>query len=164
MAAIITINVSDIVRTVATVKTAVFKKTAQVISDIVWDEFQVLVKETPQWTGTAAASWNLTLGQGGDRAERTQSPRTKKQALQRGHGAAVGVALAANQSNLDYMRANLAKGYTTQDIAVTNYAESSERAMHGPGIRPINQPIGAQERFESNLAFIDFEIEETWNI
>jgi len=151
------LNVSDIQRQIRYTKKAIFKDVGDVVAKGLWEDFEILVKSTEQYTGTAAASWNMSLGE--DTSVREQAKRTSNTALHRGHGAATSIAFTHNRGKLD----NLSTEYTIKDIVVSNHAKSAERAEHGP-LRTVNQPAGALADFEQAVAARVFILNENYNL
>ncbi len=146
-------NLSDIARAFDREGKAVFKDIGMAYAHGVWEEFEQLVQETAQWTGTTAASWTLSFQhrQGalkGVSAVRTQPKRSRKEALSVGHSAAVNVALGANVGVLN----GIAKQYARQDLVLTNEAPGAYTAEHGP-LRPVNASAkNALAKFNLRLA------------
>ncbi len=130
-------NASDWARGLLNAYDLVYKDIGVALTEKLWVEFERLVKETPQYTGTAAASWNIGMpgmaGAGG--GVRVQRKRTRETALRMGHMAAVGEALGSNFGFLNIV----AEKWSTADILIWNDAESSLYAEYGP-LRPINDP------------------------
>ena len=151
-------NISKMVREIDYLGKAVFQDVGDTLKDVIMEEFEQLVIETAQWTGTAAASWNVSIG--GDQSVREQPKRTKTTALERGHGAAVSEAMNHNTGALDRLSTMAVgkKGNAYGAIVVENHAESSDRAEHGP-LRAVNAgAAGAGFRFEQRLANRSFEV------
>ena len=145
-------NISQMVREIDYLGKAVFKDVGDALAQGIWEEFEQLVQETAQYTGTAAASWNLSMG--GDSSVRKQPDRTRAQALEAGHSAAVAKALQHNYSSL----VNIVDDYRYKAIVVENNAESSDVAEGGP-LRAENAgAAGAAFRFEQRVANKSFEI------
>jgi len=151
------VNLSKVVRDIDYLGQAILKDIGDTLAAGIWDEFETLVMETAQWTGTTAASWNLYMkyrmvAPEGD--VRDMGKRTRAQALQKGHMHAVAVALNANLGRLD----EITTDYRTSDIVISNNAPGSERAESGP-LRDVNQgAAGALARFEQRVA------SKQWNV
>lgn len=129
---------------------AVLKDIGDSLAQGIWEEFVILVNETAQYTGSTAASWNLSMG--GDDSVRLQPKRTRQQALQKGHQSAVQIALAHNFKSL----VNITEEYRYRAIVVENNVEHAGKAETGP-LRDVNHPAGAFFRFQQRLAFKQFE-------
>ena len=128
--------------------TAIYTVAGQAIADGIWVEFEQLVRETAQYTGTTAASWNLGMAfgksYGGVRARELGPDESP---LSVGHGAAVSLALNANRGNLE----GLGKTILRSGINVWNEAPGSERSEEGP-LRGVNESaIGAFSRFQERV-------------
>lgn len=154
-------DISSKIREVGSLGTVMLNAVGDALAQGIWEEFETLVIETPQYTGTTAASWNLSIG--GDESVRTQPPRTRETALEKGHMDAVREALvhsATALDNLSVMAVGSKKGKYTQPyaaIVVENNAPGSEIAEEGP-VRPINEPAHALERFNQRLASKHFQL------
>lgn len=151
------VNLSKVVREIDYLGQAVLKDIGDTLAQGIWDEFENLVIETAQWTGTTAASWNLYMkyrmvAPEGD--VREMPKRSRAQALNKGHMHAVAIALNANLGRLD----EITTDYRTSDIVISNNAPGAERAEAGP-LRAENQgAAGALARFEQRVAF------KQWNV
>ena len=145
------VNLSKVVREIDYLGQAILKDIGDTLAAGIWDEFETLVMETAQWTGTTAASWNLYMKYRiapHDRSFRKQPKRTRTQALNKGHMHAVSIALNANLGRLD----DITTDYHTSDIVISNNAPGAERAEAGP-LRAENQgAAGALARFEQRVA------------
>lgn len=148
---IVRTNLSQMAREIDQMGKAVFDKVGDALAQGIWEEFVVLLYETPQWTGTTAASWNLSMG--GDHSVREQPERSRKQALSKGHDAAVQIAKAHNFKSL----LAISTEYKQKAIVVENHAEGAERAELGP-VRDINEPAKAMARFEQRVKQRSFPI------
>ena len=150
-------NISQIVRDLDYAGKAVFTEVGEALKEGLEKEFAQLVNETAQYTGTTAASWNITVGGVGDQVSkgqggvRPQPFRTRAEALSVGHQNAVGIALAANAGTLESLVNWIKpgqKGHKPGAIMVENYAPGADRAEEGP-LRDVNESaIGAFERFK----------------
>jgi len=150
---VFSINASQVLRQIHYTKRAVFKQIGDRYTKELYKAFEELVIETPQWSGTAAASWNMSLGESSG-GVREQPKRSKKNALVRGHMAAVGVALSANVGRLD----EIADLYRIKDVVIWNDAESAFFAEYGP-LRSVNEPGMAFERFKVKVLGISFDLQ-----
>lgn len=130
----------------------IMKITGEALRDAIANEFETLLLETPQWSGTTTASYNIGFHPGEE--VRTQPPSgkklTKEEALSKGHWYAVSVAMKANWDNLptDF------QGYKTAALIITNNAPGFETAENDPEgkLRDVNRPGGALARFETRFA------------
>jgi len=147
---LINTTISSNLRSLGRVKVTVGKAVAEAVATGIWEEFQELLLETPQWTGTAAASWNIGFGMsaGGGKV-RTMPERSRADALHAGHLEAVSIAEMANYGVIEEF---IESGYRYGDLVVWNDAPSADRAEHGP-LRKENDPPGpgAFARFERRV-------------
>ncbi len=163
----IKMDISAVLRSAAPLETlGVYRAIEQELGALLWEEFDQLLNETPQWTGTAAASWNMaitgiatgkTLGEGGVRKQKELS---RKNALQKGHGAAVNIARSENASfkkdmngGLFHRNSALPRGA----IGIWNNSESIKTAEGGP-LRAENKPPGAFQRFEARIGELTIDL------
>jgi hypothetical protein len=151
------LNVSQVIRQIDYAEKAILKDIGDSIAQGIWPEFVQLVTETAQYTGTTAASWNLSMG--GDHSVRPQPARTRQQALQKGHQAAVQVAIGHNFKSL----LDITEKYKHSAIVVENHApgavpsETGVSSLGGP-LRDVNRgATGALVRFEQRVAHKTFE-------
>ena len=147
-------NLSDMAREIDVMGKAVFKDIGDSLAQGIWEEFVILLNETAQYSGSTAASWNLSMR--GDRSVRMQGDGErlpKEQQLAKGHQAAVQIAKAHNFKSLIDITELYAKGAA---IMVENHAPGASRAETGP-LRPVNNPTGAFERFKMRVAFKTFK-------
>lgn len=132
------------------------------LGERVMEAYERLVNETPQWSGTTAASWAIGFGRGvpgGFVDLRDQTPpRGKAPIKYKAHGAAVGIGLSRADQSL--VTTNL-EAYKTQDIVVVNDSPNFDIAENGP-LRDINMPGGMfaafQEELDSIVINLDAEI------
>lgn len=138
-------------------KNSIYRKAGSQLVEKILGEFEVLVRETPQWTGTTAASWYIGMTRDEATLDQvnTQPERTKKEALQKGSEPAC--TFSINKSKFTLMDADLAR-IATEDIVVGNSAPGFDRAEEGP-VRPENSPPGALDRFMARVSLIDFEVD-----
>jgi hypothetical protein len=111
-------------------------------------EYERLLHETPQYSGTTVASYRMGFRAPAVKDE-LPKPKTMGEAFQRGAGYAIGRAQAAYDANPltdDFDK------WKTADVTVTNGndQEAWEVAEYGP-VRPINEPVGAFNDFEGRL-------------
>ncbi len=144
------INVSDVRRQTSILGKAIFKEIGDKFAAALWTEFELLIIETPQWSGTAAASWNMAMGRSGGEV-RVQSG----EGLNKGHMHAVAIAVNANFGRL----AEISTRYGTADISVWNDVEYTKRLEYGP-LRAINQPGRAFVRFKERVKNMSIAIDD----
>jgi len=127
---------------------SLYKVAGNAIADGIMEEFEQLVYETAQYTGTTAASWNVgTMGSASHGNVRARQLGKDESPLHAGHGAAVSVALNANKNRLDGLRKGTI-GALNSGINVWNEAPGAETAEEGP-LRPVNSGAeGAFDRFK----------------
>lgn len=117
----------------------------------IWEEFEVLVKTTAQYTGTTAASWNIGLMGKGMTLHgqvRVMGLGPDQEPLRVGHGVAVSIALNANATRLD----DISKKVMYSGINVWNESPGIQVAEEGP-LRSVNDgALGAFARFEHRMA------------
>jgi hypothetical protein len=149
-------NLSDLFRELSCKTTGIFREVGGNVVDIFESEFEQLVMETPQWTGTTAASWKISLGGrgvfGGDSGVHTLPKRSREQALWRGHMKAVNLALTANAGNFENMRERLSREFATAAITIDNQAPGSTQAEKGPVRVPENVEPHALDRYIVRVA------------
>ena len=127
---------------------ALYRVAGESIANGVMEEFEQLVIETAQYTGTTAASWNVgTMGAASHGNVRARGLGPDEAPLQVGHGAAVSVAMNANEGRLDELKRGTIKALNS-GVNVWNEAPGAERATTGP-LRRVN--AGAE------TAFTDFK-------
>lgn len=147
-------NFSSVVRAIDKVKKAVLGDIGDTLAEGIMDEFDRLLNETAQYTGTTAASWRVTMGGAGNDSVNTQSPRSRKEALSVGHPHAVNVARMANAGALD----DISKAYRYSAIVIENNAPGADPAEHGP-LRDVNAGAeGAFERFKGRIRNRSFKV------
>lgn len=150
-------NVGKIIRELGALTSgpnSIYKKAGEQLKDQLLEEFDSLVRETPQWTGTTAASWEIGFPSNISGDVETQPERTRVEALQRGAEPACSIATRKARRSLtgDF------KKIATQDIIVANSAPGFETAEEGP-VRPDNTPPGALSRFEGRVAAMEIEVD-----
>lgn len=136
-------------------KNSIYRKAGSQLVEKILGEFEVLVRETPQWTGTTAASWEIGFKEDVTGQVFTQPERTREEALSKGSEAACTIAI--NKSKFTLMDADLVK-IASQDIVIGNEAPGYDTAEEGP-VRAENSPPGALARFEARVSMLDFEVD-----
>ena len=131
-----------------------YKRGGQALKEAIEDDFDVLLMQTPQYSGSTVASYRIGVGglgrQVDDTFEILPKPASANEAFERGHEAAVNIARVANSGALpesDVFVALLKKG----DIIVTNGSPQWDVVEYGP-VRDVNEPAGAFERFKERLS------------
>lgn len=138
-------------------KQSIYHQPAAQLVDKLLKEFATLVRETPQWTGTTAASWYIGFYEDEPTINQvyTQPDRTAKEALCKGTEPAC--AISINKSKYTLTNVDLAKIARTY-IVVGNDAPGYETAEEGP-VRFVNSPPRALERFMARVSLMDFEVD-----
>ncbi len=130
----------------------IYKVAGYSIAKGIWKEFEQLVNETAQYTGTTAASWNLSAGgflsTGG---VRTMPKRNKENALRSGHQYAVDVALVNNYGRIT--GSNIYDLVLRSGINVWNEAPGAMSGVVETGpLRDVNtSSLGAFSRFQNRI-------------
>lgn len=135
---------------------SIYNKAGAALRESLLEEFDTLVRETPQWTGTTAASWEIGFPSDLTGAVETQPDRNREEALSKGAEAACNIAMAKARTSLsgDFGKIK------TQDIIISNDAPGYDRAEEGP-VRPENTPPGALKRFEARVGTMNIEVDLT---
>ena len=150
-------NVSEAIRQLKTLTAgpnSIYNVAGTQLRDAILGEFDVLVRETPQWTGTTAASWEIGFPSDITGSVETQPERKREEALSKGTEPACGIAMSKAKTSLP---SDLSR-YKTQDIVLSNEAPGYDRAEEGP-VRPINTPPGALKRFEARIDTLDILVD-----
>ena len=123
-----------------------YKRGGQALKEAIEDDFDILLMQTPQYSGSTVASYRIGL-KAEDTFEILPKPASANEAFERGHETAVNVARVANAGSIpdDY------KGYLTKDLTVTNGSPQWDVVEYGP-VRDVNEPAGAFERFKERLS------------
>jgi hypothetical protein len=151
-------NVKQVARDLGLVGHALYKVCGQAIADGLMEEFEQLVIETAQYTGSTAASWNITNEfnkHHGKTNIRELAPGETP--LHAGHHEAVKIAMDANRDNLKGMAAGTSKSMNA-GISVWNEVPWAERAEEGERRIPQNKNANeAFARFQARVATKVFE-------
>ena len=139
MADLIRFNASDFLARVRNIKRNIFKVGGEELSQALTAEYETLVKETPQWSGSTAASWSMGFAAPMVDAQKTK-PKSRAEAFIKGASPAIGESLA--RVNLS----NYLEDYLTKDVTVTNGSKNFDYAEGGP-LRAENEPGGMYSRF-----------------
>ena len=123
-----------------------YKRGGQALKEAIEDDFDILLMQTPQYSGSTVASYRIGL-KAEDTFEILPKPASANEAFERGHEAAVNIARVANAGSIpdDY------KGYLTKDLTITNGSPQWDVVEYGP-VRSVNEPAGAFERFKERLS------------
>ena len=123
-----------------------YKRGGQALKEAIEDDFDVLLMQTPQYSGSTVASYRIGL-RAEDTFEILPKPASANEAFERGHETAVNIARVANAGSIpdDY------KGYLTKDLTITNGSPQWDVVEYGP-VRDVNEPAGAFERFKERLS------------
>ena len=128
-----------------------YKRGGQALKEAIEDDFDILLMQTPQYSGSTVASYRIGVGglgrQVDDTFEILPKPASANEAFERGHETAVNIARVANAGSIpdDY------KGYLTKDLTITNGSPQWDVVEYGP-VRDVNEPAGAFERFKERLS------------
>lgn len=127
---------------------SIYRKGGEALRKVLLEEFSVMVRETPQYSGSTAASWRI-----GMRAptEHTEMPRpaSVEEALHKGMEPACSYAI--NQAMGDLPPTFSLEELMRKDLIITNGAPGFEQAEGGP-VRPVNAPEGPLARFEERFS------------
>lgn len=123
-----------------------YKRGGQALKEAIEDDFDILLMQTPQYSGSTVASYRIGL-KAEDTFEILPKPASANEAFERGHETAVNIARVANAGSIpdDY------KGYLTKDLTITNGSPQWDVVEYGP-VRDVNEPAGAFERFKERLS------------
>lgn len=135
---------------------SIYRKAGSQLVEKILGEFDVLVRETPQYTGTTAASWEIGFMRDLP-GEVTEQPAIKKGEKPLSKGSEVACQISMDRARKTLTETDLPK-YATQDIIVNNAAPGYDTAEEGP-VRAVNTPPGALKRFEGRIAALDFEVD-----
>lgn len=133
---------------------SIYRKAGAQLRETLLEEFDTLVRETPQWTGTTAASWEIGFLSDITGVVEQQPERKRDEALAKGTEPACSISMVKARTSLsgDF------KKIAIQDIIVSNDSPGFETAEEGP-VRPVNTPPGALARFEARIATMDIEVD-----
>lgn len=114
-------------------------------------EYKTLVEETPQYSGSTAASWSMGFLAPMVNSQKNK-PKTVAEALRKGQDPAVGESLA--RINLS----NHLTDYLQKDVTVTNGSPNFEHAEGGP-LRAVNEPGGMFARFQNRIRNMRIDVD-----
>ena len=143
----IKLNASQFARQLRDISSVtLYKRGGQALKEAIEDDFDILLMQTPQYSGSTVASYRIGL-RAEDAFEILPKPASANEAFERGHEAAVNIARVANAGSIpdDY------KGYLTKDLTITNGSPQWDVVEYGP-VRDVNEPAGAFERFKERLS------------
>ena len=113
------------------------------------EEFETLVKETPQFSGSTAASWQIgfpgDLYGGftpGDDFVQLPKPANGIEAMKKGMNPAIDISITRAKATLFSTDPDQ---YMTKDLVIVNNAPGFETAEEGP-VRQVNDPARALDR------------------
>lgn len=123
----------------------IFKRAGQALKESIEDDFDTMLMQTPQYSGSTVASYRIGLA-AEDTYDQLPEPASANDAFERGHETAVNIARVANAGAIpeDY------KGYLRKDLIITNGSPQWDVTEYGP-VRDVNEPAGAFERFKQRL-------------
>ena len=150
-------NASEVLRQLGVVtsgKDSIYHKAGAQLKSKLLEEFETLVRETPQWSGTTAASWEIGFYRDITGEVETQPRRSLEEALQKGSEPACQIAIHKAQTSIPDDLSQI----KTQDIIVSNESPGYDTAEDGP-VRAVNTPPGALARFEARVAALDFDVD-----
>ena len=143
----IKLNASQFARQLRDISSVtLYKRGGQALKEAIEDDFDILLMQTPQYSGSTVASYRIGL-KADDTFEILPKPASANEAFERGHETAVNIARVANAGSIpdDY------KGYLTKDLTITNGSPQWDVVEYGP-VRDVNEPAGAFERFKERLS------------
>ena len=143
----IKLNASQFARQLRDISSVtLYKRGGQALKEAIEDDFDILLMQTPQYSGSTVASYRIGL-RAEDAFEILPKPASANEAFERGHETAVNIARVANAGSIpdDY------KGYLTKDLTITNGSPQWDVVEYGP-VRDVNEPAGAFERFKERLS------------
>lgn len=145
-------NASKLIRELDGRSAKIYKEVGDKVAQAIWEAFTELVMTTPQYTGTTAASWHLSMG-GKGWTSKSESVNTRKLSKgsaphNKGHMEAVSHSIASNRGAL----AEISTKYRTADIVITNAAPGIETSQISGLLRAINQPGIDIKQFEATLS------------
>ena len=128
---------------------SIYKRAGRELRNAVWYEFELLLDETPQWSGSTVASWRIGWLYDTPTEHVVLPERKLSEALQKGSEEAISLARMANSDFI--MKEMDLLELVRQDIVVTNGSPQFDVAEYGP-VRRVNAPAGAFERFAQRVA------------
>ena len=146
----IKVNISDLARLRKVTSAELYRRGGRTLQQEIREEFERLLIETPQYSGTTVASYRIGPGYDlPDAHDTLPEPESAEAAFYRGHMTAVYRALDTNEKHFKAMD-NL-EVYKRQDLVVKNDSPQWEIVEKGP-VRPINEPgLGSFAKFVARL-------------
>lgn len=143
-------NLNEVARQLTKIVTSrqLFIRGGMVLKEAIEDDFDTMLLQTPQYSGSTVASYRLGyMYETPTVHEVLPEPASAQEAFERGHQTAVNLARVANAGffgdpNYEKM--------IRKDIIITNGAPQFETAEYGP-VRMVNEPAHAVETFKNSL-------------
>ena len=148
-------NISQFIRDLGAMtrgENSIYQAGGRELRDFLFEEFTDLVRETPQFSGSTAASWEIgfpgSVSEDGDYVK-LPKPADGVEAARAGDKFACDKAI--NKAFTTLMGAD-PEAYISKDLLLINNAPGFETAEHGP-VRAENEPPGpgAMERFVARI-------------
>lgn len=141
----IKVNISDLARLRKVTSTELYRRGGKALIEEVKQEFENMLIETPQYSGSTVASYRIGPGRDTpDVHDELPKPANAAAAFQRGHMSAVNKAMEANRAGFEALE-NLAV-LKTQDLVIKNNSPQWEVTEYGP-LREVNEPTGTFAAF-----------------
>lgn len=147
-------NISQFLRELGVItrgKNSIYNLAGRALIDALFNEFKDMVYDTPQWTGTTAASWHI--GFDADSSVNDMGDPNKIQ-YWKGHQEACMVSIGGNT---DFLSSD-PKRVLYRDIIINNEAEGFESSEYGP-VRYVNDPAGPLGRFEGRVGALNIVVD-----
>ena len=137
---------------------SIYARGERALRQVLLEEFHTLVQETPQYSGSTAASWRIGFYAP---TEYTMMwpPSSAADALAKGMDPAVSIAVGYARESLGVTGYGMLKN--RQDITITNGAPGYETAEEGP-VRQVNTPPGALKRFVERFSHRVIALDDYW--
>ena len=131
---------------------SIYKREGRALRDSLWREFETLLDETAQRSGSTVASWRIGMMYDTPTEFVELPARSKGDFLQKGSQGPIAL---ARMANVDFKISDMdLRTLALQDIVLTNGSPHFDQAEGGP-LRRENAPAGAMERFALRVADID---------
>lgn len=145
----IKVNISDLARLRQVTSAQIYRRGGVALRNAIEEEFKQLLIETPQYSGSTVASYRIGPGRSTpDMYEELPEPANANEAFQRGHMAAVNLAMNNNFDGL--MAIENLESFKTQDLVIKNNSPQWEVTEYGP-LREVNEPTGTFAEFVERL-------------
>lgn len=142
-------NISQFIRDLGVMtkgENSIYQAGGRDLRNFLFEEFKTMVRETPQFSGSTAASWEIgfpgSVSEAGDYVE-LPKPADGIEAARKGDQYACDIAIDKAFATL--MGAD-PEAYIRKDLLLVNNAPGFETAEEGP-VRDVNDPPGAMSRF-----------------